>query len=709
MGEFDFDDIDEGTNSQTNLALDEYISVFEDFLEAVYKREIEILASNYPDKKSIEIDYKKLEAFDLNLAERLIENPNIIIEAATAALRKIDVGILEQTDQKFEPHIRFFNLPEEYRVDIRDIGSKHLTSLISAEGMIRQITERLQKMTEAHFVCRKCQNSYTIKQTVQTLTKPAMCDCKSREFDLDLEQSKFIDYQKIEIQEPIENLKGSEQANHVEVYISDDLVNSCSAGDKIIVTGVVKLKPQKDTNMFNKYMIANHVEKVDQEFEELDILPEEIDEIKQLSKKEDIYELLSQSIAPKIYGHDVVKEAITLQMFGGVKKKVQKQEFRGNIHILLVGDPSTGKSELLRNAATIAPKSIFVSGKSASGAGLTVSAVKDDFGEGGWTLKAGAVVLASGGIAMIDEFDKMETEDRSTLHEAMAQSTVSVSKAGLYAKFRADTSILAAANPKFNRFDKYKNPIEQIDLPFSLLSRFDLYFIIRDVLNRSLDIELGRHIIDVQEAAQKLSAPEGELTKEEMEKIQDTVLPKIDSNIFKKYVAYARQQIRPKLSKEASERILNYYIDLRDLGRKSESFGATPRQLEGLIRLSEASAKVRLKHTIELEDAQRAIRIFRISLEQTAVDLETGKIDIDIITTGTSTSERQFIKRILSVIKEMTIDGNAISVNEIADTLEKQNIGKDRLMDAISKLKKSGELYEPKNGFVKPVEQNTVM
>ncbi len=708
MSEFDFDELDQITTESTNLALDEYISIFEEFLNAVYKREIEILASNYPEKKSQDIDYKKLEAFDLNIAERLIENPNLIIEAATAALRKIDVGILEQTDQKFEPHIRFFNLPEEYRVEIRDIGSKHLTSLISAEGMIRQITERLQKMIEAHFVCRKCQNSYNIKQTTQQLTKPAMCDCKSREFDLDLEQSKFIDYQKIEIQEPIENLKGSEQANHVEVYISDDLVNSCSAGDKIIVTGIVKLKPQKDTNMFNKYMIANHVEKVDQEFEELDISPDEVDEIKQLSKKEDIYELLAQSIAPKIYGHEVVKEAITLQMFGGVKKKVQKQEFRGNIHILLVGDPSTGKSELLRNAATIAPKSIFVSGKSASGAGLTVSAVKDDFGEGGWTLKAGAVILASGGIAMIDEFDKMETEDRSTLHEAMAQATVSVSKAGLYAKFRADTSILAAANPKLNRFDKYKNPIEQIDLPFSLLSRFDLYFIIRDVLNRNLDIELGKHIIDVQEAAQKLAAPEGELTKEEMEKIQDTVLPKIDPNVFKKYVAYARQQIRPKLSKDASEKILNYYIDLRDLGRKSESFGATPRQLEGLIRLSEASAKVRLKHEIELEDAQRAIRIFKISLEQTAIDLETGKIDIDIITTGTSTSERQFIKRVLNIIKDLTSDGNPVTLSNIIDTMEKQNIGRDKLMDAISKLKKSGELYEPKNGYLKPVDNTSL-
>ena len=172
-------------------------------------------------------------------------------------------------------------------------------------------------------------------------------------------------------------------------------------------------------------------------------------------------------------------QAIVLQLFGGVNKNLANQSFRGNIHILLVGDPSTGKSAILEYCAQLAPKSIYVAGKTTSGAGLTVSAVKDEFGEGGWTLKAGAVVLASGGVAMIDEFDKMSTEDRSALHEAMAQGTVSVSKAGLYSKFKANTSILAAANPKYSRFDSFKSPLEQIDLPFSLISRFDLYFLIK--------------------------------------------------------------------------------------------------------------------------------------------------------------------------------------------------------------------------------------
>jgi replicative DNA helicase Mcm len=206
MSEFDFDSFEEGDTPITESGLDEYISIFEEFFNAVYKKEIEYLASSYPEKRSLNIDFRKLETFDLNLAERLIENPSLIFEAAKAALKKVDVGILEQTDQQFEPHIRFYNLPEEYRVPIRDIGSEHLTVLVSVEGMIRRITERLQKMTEGHFVCRKCQNVYTIKQTGQTLIKPVICDCKSREFEVDLEQSKFIDYQKIEIQESIEDL-----------------------------------------------------------------------------------------------------------------------------------------------------------------------------------------------------------------------------------------------------------------------------------------------------------------------------------------------------------------------------------------------------------------------------------------------------------------------------------------------------------------------
>lgn len=709
--DFDLKEMDQEMESlekskDTNVAVEEYISVFIEFFENVYKKEIEYLASNYPFYKSIELDYKKLEDYDLAIAERLIEEPDLITQAADAAIRKLDVGILD-SEVTFEPKIRFFNLPDEYKVGIKDVGSAHLSKLISIEGTIRLITEKLEKLTIAKFVCRKCGTTMDVEQNTQILNKPVACrECKSRDFEIDYENSKFIDYQKIQIQEPLENLKGADQASNIDVYLSEDLANKCSAGEKIIVTGQIKLRPPKnDGNIFNKYIVANHIEKTDQEFDELKILPEEELEIQELAKKSNIYELLSQSIAPNIFGHEVVKEAITLQMFGGVKKELAKQKMRGNIHILLVGDPSTGKSKLLEYADILAPKSVYVAGKSASGAGLTVSAVKDEFGEGGWTLKAGAVILASGGMAMIDEFDKITTEDRSSLHEAMAQSTVSVSKAGLYSKFKANTSILAAANPKYNRFDPYKNPIEQIDLPFSLISRFDLYFIIADLLDKTMDTNIADHVLKTQTLAEKISG-KSEISSQEMDDIKE-VLPKIDPDFFKKYVAFSRQNIKPVLSKDASDKIKNYYVELRDMGRKSKSFTATPRQLEGLVRLSEASAKIKLKKTIDLEDAQRAIRIFKTSLEQTAMDLETGKIDIDILQTGQSKSERNLVKTVLKYINDLSENGEPVDTKDLLEFAEKEGHSKEKVNDALSKLKKIGDVYEPRHGKIKATEPDS--
>lgn len=693
----------------SDLALDQYVDLLVEFLETNYKREIDYLASNYPNKKSLNIDYKKLEDFDLDIAETLLEHPNIIINAANLAIKRLDIGILDsELESKFEPIVRFYNLPKENLIDIRNIGNEHISKFISVEGTVRLITERLEKMTEAYFICKQCGTGVYVEQKSQILQKPLACrNCRKREFNLDIDQSKYIDYQKVQIQEPLENLKGSEQANSLDIYLSEDLVNVCSPGDKIKITGTIKLRPPKgETNIYSKYMVANHIEKEEQEYEELIIYPEEEQEIKELAKKENIYEILASSVAPHIYGQEIVKQAIVLQLFGGVNKNLANQPFRGNIHILLVGDPSTGKSAILEYCAQLAPKSIYVAGKTTSGAGLTVSAVKDEFGEGGWTLKAGAVVLASGGVAMIDEFDKMSTEDRSALHEAMAQGTVSVSKAGLYSKFKANTSILAAANPKYSRFDSFKSPLEQIDLPFSLISRFDLYFLIHDLLDRKLDKEIGEHILKTQQIAQKISS-EGSLSKEEIDDAAKKILPIVSPNLFKKYVAYARQNVKPVLTKEASDKLLEYYVSLRDIGRNTKSYSATIRQLNGLIKLAEASAKIKLKKEIDADDAERAILVFKTSLEQVAIDKDSGKIDIDILTTGQSQSERNVLKNLLKLIKDLSggdetgTGSTPVAISDIVRAAETETLPKDKIIDAIKKLKKIGDIYEPTNGFVK--------
>ncbi|MCH7902560.1 minichromosome maintenance protein MCM, partial [archaeon] len=375
------------------------------------------------------------------------------------------------------------------------------------------------------------------------------------------------------------------------------------------------------------------------------------------------------------------------------------------IHGLLVGDPGMAKSAILRATDSIAPKSIYVAGKTTSGAGLTATAVKDEFGEGGWTLKAGALVLASGGMAMVDEFDKMDPEDRSAMHESLEQQQISVAKAGIVTKFKTETSVLAAANPKYARFDPYLPFMEQINLPPTLISRFDLFFMIRDVLDKTQDIEIARFILKSHKAGEMMLQRKkrgiGKIDKE-LDALTEMITPKIHGELLKKYISYARQNIFPILSDEGMATISDFYVHLRDQGRKEGAYAATHRQLEGLIRLSEASARVRLSNTIEKQDVDRAIRLVRTSLEDMVTDPETGKIDIDIITSGQTHTQLTNLKKVLSIIKEKAQEMDMVPVEEIISEAKTEGLDAEKVMELISKLQKSGDLYHPKHGFVKP-------
>ncbi|MFH1751577.1 MAG: minichromosome maintenance protein MCM [archaeon] len=686
-----------------------FIDKFEKFFKVFYKKDIEELAESYPGKKSLRIDFEDLQKFDFELADELLENPDIVLQACDEAITRVDLPTL--SEEKFVPFIRFCNLPIDKKPLIRNIGAKHLSKLLAVEGIIRQTTDVLPKIKLAIWQCRRCANTYKIIQDKHELTKPAFCECRGKDFNLIAEKSEFIDYQKIQVQEPLELLKGGEQAINLDVYLSNDLVNKVTAGDRIELTGTLRLVPPKAKGtVFGRHLEAIHVEETQKEFEELEVNKEDEKEIRKLAARKDVYELLTKSIAPNIYGHEIVKQAIALQMFGGIKKELTEgSKIRGNIHVLLVGDPSTGKSQLLQYADKLAPRSIYVSGKSASGAGLTVSAVKDDFGEGGWTLKAGALVLANGGLGCIDEFDKMDTEDRSAMHEAMAQQQVSVSKAGLYSKFKTETSVLAAANPKFSRFDPYMSYMEQINLPPSLISRFDLFFVMKDVLDRKKDEETTKHILSTHQMAAELQAVKTQgkkISQKTLEEIEAKINPAIEIELFKKYVSFARQRIFPILTSEATKTITDFYLGLRDQGRKDGSFAATHRQLEGLIRLAEASARVKLKDIVEAEDAQRAVNIFRYSLQEVVTDPETGKIDIDIITSGQTHSQVTGMKKVLMIVREKGQEMDKIPIDMVISEAKSEGLEQDKVMEFISKLKKTGELYEPRHGFLKPTQKN---
>ncbi|MCD6247121.1 MAG: minichromosome maintenance protein MCM [Candidatus Diapherotrites archaeon] len=684
------------------------VEKFQNFFETRYRKEIEHLAETYPEKRSLFIDFAELEKFDYSLADELLEKPDTLLEAARLALKRIELPTLDVKD--FSVHIRVFNLPEDRKILLRNLSANHINRLICVEGVIKQITDVLPKLKLAVWRCNRCGNVYRVPQSGQTIIQPAMCECRHKDFSLVEEQSKFVDYQKIQIQEPLEVLKGSEQPTTLDIYVSDDLVNKVLPGEKVVLVGVLRLAPAKAAKpVFGRYLECIYLEQTQQEFEEIDITPEEEEKIRELAKDPEIYEKLINSIAPSIYGHEDVKEAIVLQLFGGVKKVLPTQAIRGNIHILLVGDPGTAKSQILMSANAIAPKSIYVGGKTTSGVGLTASAVKDEFGEGSWTLKAGALVLASGGVAMVDELDKMPADERSALHEAMEQGTVSVAKAGIIARFKTDTSILAAANPKFSRFEQYEPLIEQIDLPPTLISRFDLFFMIKDVLDRTRDTEIANFILKTHQAGEKLLQSQltgKKLKKKEEEQIKAFTQPVIEPDLLRKYISYARQKVFPTLSKEAIETLAEFYVGLRERGKQEGSYAATHRQLEGLIRLSEASARVRLSNVVEKQDAERAIRLLKRSLKDVVTDPETGKIDIDLIISGQTHTQLENMRKLLAIIKEKAKQQDNVAVDDVIAEASQFGLDREKVEDLLNKLERKGEIYRPRYGFVKPTQRD---
>ncbi|MBS3067411.1 minichromosome maintenance protein MCM, partial [Candidatus Micrarchaeota archaeon] len=470
------------------IDLSPLIAAFSDFLTSIYKKQIDDLLAVYPTKRSLNLDYTDLEKFDPELADKLIHEPDIVIESAEQAISEMHLTLPTGTGE-FSPHIRFFNLPDS-DILIEHIGSKNINALVSFKGVVTRRAETMHRVKVAFYRCQLCDTEFRVFVT-KNFVEPKKCEtCKKLALKRIDEESKFTDIQRAEVQELLERVRGGAPAAHIELLLEDDSVNTVSPGDNIEVVGIIRIRPPikvrtKQELIYSRYLEVVHIKGLKRDFEEIEIDKEDERHILELSRNPNIEQLIVSSVAPGIYGHLEVKHALALQMFGGTKQMFggTKGKFmaggmpmRDDIHILLIGDPGLAKSRFLQSVSELAPKSIYVSGKSVSSAGLTVTAEKDELGEGGWTLKAGALVLASGGSAQIDEFDKIEEEDRAALHEAMEGQHISVAKAGIDAKFKTKTAILAAANPKYGRFDQNKNLAEQFEIPPTLLSRFDLLF-----------------------------------------------------------------------------------------------------------------------------------------------------------------------------------------------------------------------------------------
>ncbi len=671
---------------------------FDEFLDRHYKEQIESLILSYPEKVSLRVDFKDLERFDLDLANELIEHPDVVIEAATLSL-KYRIGDVLSEDN--EPHVRFYGQTINNPL-VQDVGSKYISKMISLDSLIVKRSEINPKIKVGTYRCTYCNATYRLKLEKEEV--PDICSqCRRKSIKEVPEESKFVNLQKIAVQDPLEKLKGNTPTWQLEVWISDDLVNTVIPGDIISITGILRIRPRRnqrgklDKSLYTMFLEAVSIIPKQKEFADINISDEEERQIRELAKDPEIFEKIASSIAPSIYGHEEIKRAVTLQLFGGTmgKRLVDGGIIRSDMHIMLIGDPGSAKTRVLQSVSRLVPKGIYVSGKSVTGGGMTAVAERDDFADGGWTLKAGALVLGSGGIVAIDEFDKIGEEDRAALHEALESQTISVAKAGIIATFNARAAVLAAANPKYGRFDQNMYPVEQFDIPPTLLSRFDLIFPIKDRMDEELDKEIAEHILRQHEAAGAKIANK--------DSTQQVTLPPIDTELLRKYIAYARKNISPRLGEEASKRIQNYYVELRKAGMKSGAVPITPRQIEGLVRMSEASAKTRLADFVELNDAERAIALSEHMLKTLAVD-SSGRRDIDTILTGVPRERADKYNNIIGIIRKLDSEEGMAKTQRIVEEAEKIGIDANAVNKYISDLERSGDIFSPKPGVVKMVK-----
>jgi replicative DNA helicase Mcm len=627
----------------------------------------------------------KLTEFSNKISDELLANPE-------DTLRIIELAI-EESGLVSNVRVRVFNLPKNQEIKVRNIRSRHLNEIIVIEGIIRQASSVLPQVVNAKFECPSCGTVISVLQMEKKFREPARCSC-GRRGGFKLLSKEMVDTQRLVVEESPESLSGGEQPKRIDTFVKEDLVEpkmeeKTTPGARVKIIGVLKEVPVplSTGGLSTRFALAievNNIIPLEETFEELDITEEDERQILELSQDPQIFEKLAKSITPSVWGYEEIKRSLVLQLFAGVPKiHTDGQKSRGDIHILLIGDPGVAKSVTLNFMANISPKGRYVVGKSASGAGLTATVVRDEYLRG-WSLEAGAMVLSNKGLVCIDELEKMDPSDRSAMHEAMEQQTVTISKANVQATLRAETSVLAAANPKFGRFDPYQSIAQQIDIPPTLINRFDVIFTLRDIPDRENDQKIATHVLT------------------EHQKEGEAML--IPRELFRKYVAYSKQRIKPKLSDEAVEEIKKFYVDLRNRPIASESalrpIPISARQLQALIRMAEASAKLKLKKQVTVNDSRIAIELMKYYLMQVGYDYESKTFDIDKITLGRTASQRNKVFTVRETINELEGKvGELIPVEEIENELE-DKLTKNEIEDALVELEKHSIIFKPRKGYV---------
>src|SRR5437867_1328051 len=679
------------TTSAISDELESFLHAFKD-RDGNYKyfdRINNMMASN---STFVVVDYIDLDTNKPELTKLITDTPDDMFEAFNKAvysiLREIHYDYAQEIKDKIKVRIGNYSVQK----GLREINADVINKLISVPGMVVRTSEIKPLAKKIAYACLNCNTLNEAQLKGLTLKKPTRCtNCSEKELEMDPENSFFTDFQLVRLQELPEDLPAGQLPHYVEVTVMDDLVDRCRPGDRVLLTGIVRIEQEQTiqvrTSLFRLRMEGNNIEylgglagnKDGRTVDRIAISSEDEKQIIGIAGMPDAYDKLIASFAPHIYGHEIIKESILLLIVGSVTKKLADgSNRRGDINIFLVGDPGTAKSEMLKFAAKIAPRGLYTSGRGSTAAGLTAAVIRDKSGI--MMLEAGAVVLGDQGLVCIDEFDKIKPEDRSALHEVMEQQTCSVAKGGIVATLNARTSILSAANPMYGKYDPYKNITENVNLPVPLLTRFDLIFIVRDTPEKERDNLIASHILEIHRDAEHAAKPA------------------IDIDLFSKYLAYSKQS-EPALMPEAIDIVRSYYMDMR----KVESEGmitVTPRQLEGLVRLATARARLLLKDTVEAEDAQRAIYLVDQMMRTAGVDVNTGKTDLGVLY-GKPQSVVSKEKTFMEVFRGLAGNENNDVEDKVlvAELVKTDKFTLEEAKKYIQKFNREGQIFERRPGF----------
>ncbi|KAJ3172040.1 MCM DNA helicase complex subunit [Geranomyces variabilis] len=580
--------------------------------ESVYGERIKAMCE--ANGESLEVNYMHLADTKANLAFYVANAPAEVLQIFdVVALEVVLIGFDEYDKIKSEIHVRITDLP--VCETLRDLRQTHLNTLVRVTGVVTRRTGVFPQLKYVKYDCVKCGAVIgPYYQDASTEHRVGNCpSCQSKgPFNVNSEETVYRNYQRMTLQETPGSVPAGRLPRHKDVVCLWDLVDYARPGEEVEITGVyrnnfdVSLNTRNGFPVFATIIEANHISKKEDAFASFRLTEDDQKEIRGLAKDPKILHRIIKSIAPSIYGHEDIKTALALAMFGGVFKNPQgKHRLRGDINVLLLGDPGTAKSQFLKYVEKTAHRAVYTTGQGASAVGLTASVHKDTVTRE-WTLEGGALVMADKGVCLIDEFDKMNDQDRTSIHEAMEQQSISISKAGIVTTLQARCAVIAAANPIRGRYNSQIPFSQNVELTEPILSRFDVLCVVKDIADPVIDERLALFVVNSHIRSHPLYQPETAVADSLAPPVDDDIIPQ---DLLRKYIMYARDKVYPRIADIDHNKLEKLYAELRRESMLTGGIPITVRYLESIIRMSEAFARMHLRDFVRQDDVDRAISV----------------------------------------------------------------------------------------------------